>query len=192
MQPRHTELVRSALAAHLQVPAESLVEGIALEATLGLDPLDLVLVALRLEEQVGVEFPIALLEDVRTVGDLEMITRAWLASVPTSVAPFDAQAETFFLAGQIGRESAAAEAEAEAEIAAWWAASRRRQLSGWVAAAVAVSLAVIAVAWSSAPTRSTTSAREPTTNRRPALEPFWTRSTTSARQTLRTSTLPTE
>src|SRR5262249_51824543 len=48
-----------------------------LQRDLGLDPLDLVLIALDLEETYRAEFPIAELELVRTVGDLSTLARAW-------------------------------------------------------------------------------------------------------------------
>lgn len=76
-------LVRRAIAAHLEIALDEIEAEQSLEGDLGLDPLDLVLIALRLEEDVGVEFPVALLETVKTVGDLEGLVRSWLAVVPT-------------------------------------------------------------------------------------------------------------
>lgn len=76
-------LARRALAAHLDVAVDEFTSTQTLEDDLGLDPLDLVLIALRLEEDVGVEFPVALLEDVKTVGDLDGLVRSWLSVVPT-------------------------------------------------------------------------------------------------------------
>ncbi|MBS2011663.1 MAG: hypothetical protein JST00_02020 [Deltaproteobacteria bacterium] len=76
-------LVRRAIAAHLEMAQDEIEAQQSLEDDLGLDPLDLVLITLRLEEDVGVEFPVALLETVKTVGDLEDLVRSWLAVVPT-------------------------------------------------------------------------------------------------------------
>jgi len=75
-------LVRRAVASHLEVPVDELCSTQSLEDDLGLDPLDLVLIALSLEEDVGVEFPVALLETVKTVGDLDSLVRSWLGVVP--------------------------------------------------------------------------------------------------------------
>lgn len=75
-------LVRRAVASHLEVPVGELYSTQSLEDDLGLDPLDLVLIALSLEEDVGVEFPVALLETVKTVGDLDSLVRSWLGVVP--------------------------------------------------------------------------------------------------------------
>jgi acyl carrier protein len=73
----HFEIVRFALALHLSVDPDEIAMSDRLEAELGLDPLDLVLVALRLEEIEEGEFPVAQLESVATVADLVGIVRAW-------------------------------------------------------------------------------------------------------------------
>lgn len=73
----HLEIVRFALALHLAVDPRDIAETDRLEADLGLDPLDLVLVALRLEEIEEGEFPVARLETVTTVADLVAIVRGW-------------------------------------------------------------------------------------------------------------------
>ncbi len=73
----HLEIVRFALALHLSVDPYEIGVGDRLEADLGLDPLDLVLVALRLEEIEEGEFPVARLETVATVADLVGIVRGW-------------------------------------------------------------------------------------------------------------------
>jgi acyl carrier protein len=77
MTDLHADVVRRALALHLDVEPDAIAEDAALEAELGLDPLDLVLVVLRLEEIEEIEFPVADLEHIRTVGDLVELVRAW-------------------------------------------------------------------------------------------------------------------
>jgi acyl carrier protein len=71
------EVVRFALALHLSMDREHIEPEDRLEADLGLDPLDLVLVVLRLEEIENAEFPVAELESVVTVADLVAVVRAW-------------------------------------------------------------------------------------------------------------------
>ena len=80
------ELVRRALAAHLGIAAEEIDESQDLEQGLGLDPLDLVLVALRLEDlgEVLIEFPVADLAGVATVADLTAMVRRWWQGPPVS------------------------------------------------------------------------------------------------------------
>jgi len=73
----HLEIVRFALARHVGIDPDGIEPGQRLEADLGLDPLDLVLVALRLEEIEDEEFPVADLETVTTVSDLVAVVRAW-------------------------------------------------------------------------------------------------------------------
>jgi acyl carrier protein len=73
----HLEIVRFALALHLGVDPHVIEPENRLEGDLGLDPLDLVLVALRLEEIEEGEFPVARLETVTTVADLVEIVRRW-------------------------------------------------------------------------------------------------------------------
>jgi acyl carrier protein len=63
------QLVRIALAAHLAVAPEVIDEAQRLERDLGLDALDLVLVALRLENVLEAEIDIADLESLVTVRD---------------------------------------------------------------------------------------------------------------------------
>jgi len=69
--------VRLAIARHIDVPPSELRSTHHLSRDLGLDPLDLVLVALRLEEGADVEFPIAELESVHTVDDFAELVQAW-------------------------------------------------------------------------------------------------------------------
>ena len=91
------EIVRFALALHLETDPRGIESGQRLEEDLGLDPLDLVLVVLRVEElgdvprpafdgsaatiaQSRVEFPVADLEGLRTVGDLVELVERWARS----------------------------------------------------------------------------------------------------------------
>jgi acyl carrier protein len=70
-------IVRHLLAVRLETPLEGIDADQELQRDLGLDPLDLVLLALDLEETYRAEFPMAELELVRTVGDLSTLARAW-------------------------------------------------------------------------------------------------------------------
>jgi acyl carrier protein len=81
------EIVRFALALHLGVDSEGVELHHRLDADLGLDPLDLVLVALRLEEIEDAEFPVAQLEMVRTVSDLVDVVRDWASGDRTGTLP---------------------------------------------------------------------------------------------------------
>lgn len=78
MMDRPQELVRVALALHLDMDVARITIDSDLEHDLGMDPLDLVLVVLRLEEIEEAEFPIAELEGVATVGELTMMVRSWM------------------------------------------------------------------------------------------------------------------
>ncbi len=81
------EVVRFALALHLSIdPIEIELEH-RLEADLGLDPLDLVLVVLRLEEIEEAEFPVADLETVVTVADLVSVVREWSSGDRSATLP---------------------------------------------------------------------------------------------------------
>lgn len=77
MRTDELEIVCFALALHLEIDPMSISEDMQLDEELGLDPLDLVLVVLRLEELGDAEFPIAALEGIRTVGDLVSVVRSW-------------------------------------------------------------------------------------------------------------------
>ena len=70
-------LVRLAVALHLEAPLDSVHSADHLEHDLGLDPLDLVLVVLRLDELVGAQCALADLQRIETVGDLEEMVRDW-------------------------------------------------------------------------------------------------------------------
>lgn len=71
------DIVTFALALHLEADPDSIHLDQRLADDLGLDALDLVLVALRLEEIAEAEFPVAALETARTVADLAVIVRLW-------------------------------------------------------------------------------------------------------------------
>jgi acyl carrier protein len=77
MQDDELTLVCFALALHLRIDPGAIEPFMSLEDELGLDPVDLVLVVLRLEELGEVEFPVADLEGIRTVADLADLVRAW-------------------------------------------------------------------------------------------------------------------
>jgi acyl carrier protein len=77
MADTRLEVVRFALALHLSVDPDRIEPEHRLKADLGLDPLDLVLVVLRLEEVEEAEFPVADLETVTTVADLVAVVRGW-------------------------------------------------------------------------------------------------------------------
>jgi hypothetical protein len=62
------ELVRSVVARHLQVAPATIAARMHLVRELDLDPLDLVLMAIRIEALEGVEFPIARLEGISDEG----------------------------------------------------------------------------------------------------------------------------
>ena len=74
--------VNVALALHLGGAPSKLERAMRLEEDLGLDPLDLILIALRIEEgeeRDHGEVPLARLETLRTVADLDAIVESWLA-----------------------------------------------------------------------------------------------------------------
>jgi len=77
MQRDELDLVCFSLALHLGIAPGDVHPFMSLEEDLGLDPLDLVLVVLRLEELGEAEFPVAELEGIRTVNDLANVVRAW-------------------------------------------------------------------------------------------------------------------
>jgi acyl carrier protein len=69
------DLVLDVVARHVPVSAAALNPTQHIREDLDLDPLDLVLIALRLEDIVQVEFPIAALETIQTVGDFAVVLR---------------------------------------------------------------------------------------------------------------------
>jgi len=73
---RPDEIVRTVIALHMQVGPATITYRSHLQRDLELDPLDLVLIALRIEDIKGIEFPIAQLEGAQTVADLTKIVRS--------------------------------------------------------------------------------------------------------------------
>jgi acyl carrier protein len=74
------KLVRTAVARYLAIDCDAVDASHSLESDLGLAPLAVVLVALRLEQDERLAFPIARLEGVRTVAELAAVARAWLSA----------------------------------------------------------------------------------------------------------------
>jgi acyl carrier protein len=70
------ELVRDVVARHLDVDVNDIGPDLHLQHDLHLDPLDLVLIALRLEEMEQREFPIYRLGLAETVGDIADVVAA--------------------------------------------------------------------------------------------------------------------
>lgn len=87
MRSDEVEVVCFALGLHLQIDPAEIQEAQRLEEDLGLDPLDLVLVALRLEEIGDGEFPVADLAEIVTVRDLVNVVRVWTDGPPTVRTP---------------------------------------------------------------------------------------------------------
>ena len=87
MRTDEMEIVCFALALHLEVDPADIREEQRLEEDLGLDPLDLVLVVLRLEEIGEGEFPVGDLEGITTVNDLASVVRMWNEGPPTLRMP---------------------------------------------------------------------------------------------------------
>src|SRR4051812_33284391 len=69
--------VRTALGLYLDRNPTEIDTNAELERDLGLERLDLVLIAFRLEEFADVEFSLSDLEGVVTVGDFEALVREW-------------------------------------------------------------------------------------------------------------------
>ncbi len=70
--------VAVALARHLGGESRPPLDGaMRLDEDLGLDPLDLTLIALRLEQEHGAEFPLHRLDEVRTLADLDRLVERW-------------------------------------------------------------------------------------------------------------------
>ena len=71
--------VYEALAMHLDIEEDEIDDAKRLDEDLGLDPLDLVMIALRLEDlEPGFgEFQLAELGGAKTVGDLVFVVRSW-------------------------------------------------------------------------------------------------------------------
>ena len=112
-------LVRIAVALHLDASLDSVHSEDHLERDLGLDPLDLVLVVLRLDELVGAQCALADLQGLETVADLEEMVRGWQSPrqserVPASIRePFErryasrTESGTLPIAGPLPRVRAA-------------------------------------------------------------------------------------
>jgi len=74
-------MVRFALGAHLGRDPRTFLASDELTHDLGLDRLDLVMVALRCEQTACIDdFPFTLLDEVRTVGELVVLIGSWLES----------------------------------------------------------------------------------------------------------------
>jgi acyl carrier protein len=85
MRSSFSELVRQAVALHLEVDEIEVRPSQHLRRDWGLDPLDLVLIALRIEDRTQIEFPIERLDGAETVGDITRILRSTRAR-PSSAA----------------------------------------------------------------------------------------------------------
>lgn len=77
MKNRFLNLVELAIARHVGPKHAEVHASQRLDEDLGLDPLDVILIVIRLEEQAGVEFPVGSLDGVRTVRDLAEAIRDW-------------------------------------------------------------------------------------------------------------------
>jgi acyl carrier protein len=77
MKSRFLNLVEAAITRHIGRSNIELNAAQRLDEDLGLDPLDVILIVIRLEEQAGVEFPVGSLDRVRTVRDLADAIRMW-------------------------------------------------------------------------------------------------------------------
>ena len=79
MNPHTQALVHSLLASQLEIPEESVADTQTFDS-LGLDLLDLMFVVLHLEQfdSGKGDFPVAALDNARTVGDLVALVQGWL------------------------------------------------------------------------------------------------------------------
>lgn len=71
------ELVRTALSLHTTRDPREIEAGTRLGSDLGLEPADVILVLLQLEELAGLQLPAAELDALRTVGDLVALVGRW-------------------------------------------------------------------------------------------------------------------
>jgi acyl carrier protein len=76
MHDRYDDIVSLVLSRHLDVEPRRFEPTVRLHDELGLEPLDVVLVAIALEALVAIDFPIAALEFVETVDELTSIVRS--------------------------------------------------------------------------------------------------------------------
>ncbi len=83
MKNRFLNLVEAAIARHMGRNGTTVHAAQRLDEDLGLDPLDLILIVIRLEDQAGVEFPVGSLDQVRTVRDLADAIRLWQPELAT-------------------------------------------------------------------------------------------------------------
>ena len=84
-------LVLATVARHLEVDHDAVTMDQDLEGDLGLDFLDLVLIASRLEGLSGADLPVQGLREARTVGDLASLLRRALALRDLDAAARDAR-----------------------------------------------------------------------------------------------------
>ncbi len=77
MKSRFLNLVELAIARHLGSKCKEVHASQRLDEDLGLDPLDVILIVIRLEDEAGIEFPVGSLDRVRTVRDLAEAIREW-------------------------------------------------------------------------------------------------------------------
>lgn len=77
MSDADDELVRTALSLHTHRDPRELEARTRLGSDLGLEPADIVLVLLHLEELAGLQLPQAELDALRTVGDLVALVSRW-------------------------------------------------------------------------------------------------------------------
>ena len=87
-------LVRMEIARHLRVPLEEVRSWSHLKSNLGLDPLDLVIIALNIEDFEECVFPVARLEGALTVRDIVRIVRAMRAGASVPGVHFPANSHT--------------------------------------------------------------------------------------------------
>jgi acyl carrier protein len=78
MRDSFHDLVCAAIARHLDVDPRAIEAAHRLDRDLALSSLDLVLIALRLEEREQIEFPVGALASVATVGELTSLVRSWV------------------------------------------------------------------------------------------------------------------
>lgn len=88
MKEQCLRIVQRAVARHLAKKESEITPEQDLALDLELDPLDLVLVAMRLEDEVeSLEFPVESLARVRKVRDLVELVRDWRREAPLEASP---------------------------------------------------------------------------------------------------------
>ena len=83
MKDAYEDIVCDAVARHLAVSPENIHPAHDVLFDLGLDALDVALIALRFEALGRLEFPLARLDDVQTVRQLTNLVRDWALSGAT-------------------------------------------------------------------------------------------------------------